>query len=402
MLGSFIFLLSVIIPQFANAQEDIPKINEKQKQALELFSNSQSQHQQTSANDIPQNNLHSDKNILKKIIQQELQENLNEQEKQEQTIIDNQQQQINPIKAIENSKPVKEQGQEQQQQQQVKQRIQQQAESNNNQMETLPEVIIFEHADFGGEQQSIKGSDPNIHSWNDKISSVIVKSGTWQFYEHENYVSPSSKQVGPGYYEYVETPEFNIRNDNITAIKAISSSPQGDHLNSKPVKEQGQEQVTNNDKEVKALELFFNKGTQQQEIQQQSNEDKQQQGVKASTAATENSKPVKEQGQDIQQQQQVKQGIHQKADSNLKQAEPFMLFFNAQLKEQQQQYLKQQQLEQEKQKLQEILNEQEKQQQQPIQQQQTINQQQIEQEVQQKLEQEKQKLQEKLNEQRKQ
>ena len=36
----------MIIPQFANAQEDIPKINEHQKKALELFSNSQSQLQQ--------------------------------------------------------------------------------------------------------------------------------------------------------------------------------------------------------------------------------------------------------------------------------------------------------------------------------------------------------------------
>src|SRR5918993_2031560 len=120
MLGSFIFLLSVIIPQFANAQEDIPKINEKQKEALELFSNAQSQHQQTSDVDIQQNNLNSDKNILKKIIQQELQEKLNEQDKQEQTNVDNKQQ-INPIKAIENTKSLKEQGQEQQQQQQVKQ-----------------------------------------------------------------------------------------------------------------------------------------------------------------------------------------------------------------------------------------------------------------------------------------
>src|SRR5918994_294293 len=202
MLGSFIFLLSVIIPQFANAQEDIPKINEKQKEALELFSNSQSKHQQTSAVDIQQNNINSDKNILKKIIQQELQE-----------------------------KSLKE--------------------------------------------QSIKESVPNVWSWNDKISSVIVKSGTWQFFEHENYGSPSSKQVGPGNYEYVEIPEFNIRNDNITAIKLISSSPQGDHSNSKSLKEQGQEQVTNNDKEIKALELFFNKGIQQQE-------------VKASTATTDN------------------------------------------------------------------------------------------------------------------
>ena len=405
LLGSFIFLLSVIIPQFANAQEDIPKINDNQKEALELFSSSQSQHQQTSAVDIQQNNLDSDKNVLKKIIQQELQEKLNEQEKPEQTNRDNQQQ-INTIKAIENSKSLKEQGQEQQQQQQqqAKQGLQQQQTvSDNNQMETFPEVIIFEHANFEGDQQRVKESVPNVHSWNDKISSVIVKSGTWQFFEHENYGSPSSKIVGPGFYEYVETPEFNIRNDNITAIKALSASPQGDHLNSKSLKEQGQKQVTNNDKEIKALELFFNTGSQQQELQQHSNEGKQQQGVKTNTATAENSKPVKEQGQEPQQ-QQVKQGTKQKADSSQKQTEPFMLFFNAQVKEQQQQYLKQQQLEEEKQKLQEILNEQEKQQQQhqqPIQQQQKINQQQIEQEVQQKLEQEKQKLQEKLNEQKK-
>jgi ATP-dependent Lon protease len=259
-------------------------------------------------------------------------------------------------------------------------------------MGTSPEVIIYEHADFGGEQQHIKESIPNVGSWNDKITSVIVKSGTWQFFEHENYGSPSSKKVGPGYYENVEMPEFNIRNDNITSIKAISSSPQGDHLNSKSLKEQGQEQVTNNDKEIKSI---FNPGIQQQEIQQQSNEGIQQQEVKASTATTENSKPVKEQGQEIQQ-QQVKQDIQQKVDSNDHLTEPFMLFFNAQVKDQQEQYLKSHQLEQEKQELQETLDEQEKQQQQ---QQQTISQQQIEQEVQQKLEQEKQKLQEKLNEQ---
>ena len=373
MLGSFIFLLSVIIPQFANAQEDIPKINEKQKEALELFSNSQSKHQQTSAVDIQQNNINSDKNILKKIIQQELQE-----------------------------KSLKEQGQEQQQQQQqqVKQGIQQQqTESDNNQIKTSPEVIIYEHANFGGEQQSIKESVPNVWSWNDKISSVIVKSGTWQFFEHENYGSPSSKQVGPGNYDYVEIPEFNIRNDNITAIKVISSSPQGDHLNSKSLKEQSQEQVTNNDKEIKALELFFNKGSQQQEIQQHSNEGKQQQQAKAKTATTDNSKPAKEQGQEIQQQQQqqVKQVIQQKADKDHQQTEPFVLFFNKLDQEQQQQYVKQQQQQREqgKQELQEKLNEQKKQQQ-------TISQQQIEQEVQQKLEQEKQKLQEKLNEQKKQ
>src|SRR5688500_8547121 len=139
MLGSFIFLLSVIIPQFANAQEDIPKLNEKQKEALELFSNSQSQIQQTSAVDIQQNNLNSEKNILKKIIQQELQEKLNEQEKQEQTNGDNQQQ-INPIKAIENSKSLKKQSQEQ--------------VTNNN--EEIKALELFFNK--GKQQQEVKAS----------------------------------------------------------------------------------------------------------------------------------------------------------------------------------------------------------------------------------------------------
>ena len=104
---------------------------------------------------------------------------------------------------------------------------------------------------------------------------------------------------------------------------------------------QSQEQVMNNDKEMKALELFFNTGIQQQGIQQQSNEDKEQQ-IKVKTATTENFKP----------------------GSNHQQKEPVMLFFNEQGQGQQQQYVKQQQQqEQGKQKLQEKLNEQKQQEQ---------------------------------------
>src|SRR5215216_5814760 len=306
MLISFIFLVPVIIPQFANAQEDIPKINEQEKKALELFSNSQSQYKQPSTENIQQ----------KKV---------NEQKNQEQT------------------------------------------NSNNNQLETFPKVIVYEHNNFSGEQKQFNGSIPNIGPyWNDKISSVKVISGKWQFFDHENYDGASSKQVGPGDYNDVNIPEFNSTGDTITSFKVISLYPKDNNpLSSNLIKEQSQQnQVTkDDDQQLKALELFFNSQSQEQGIQKQQ-----------------------------QHEQQTNIDDHK--------VEPFMLFFNG--KEQnQQQKIKQQQLEQEKQKLQEIVNQQNNQQQEQ-EQQQTINQQQLEQEMQQRLEQEKQKLQQTLDEQRKQ
>src|SRR5215212_3227825 len=296
MLISFIFLVPVIIPQFANAQEDIQKINEQEKKALELFSNSQSQYKQPSTENIQQNNDNSAQIILKKIIQQELQKKVNEQKNQEQT------------------------------------------NSSNNQLETFPKVIVYEHNNFSGEQKQFNGSVPNIGPyWNDKISSVKVISGKWQFFDHENYDGASSKQVGPGDYNDVNIPEFNSTGDTITSFKVISLYPKDNNpLSSNLIKEQSQQnQVTkDDDQQLKALELFFNSQSQEQGIQQQQ-----------------------------QQEQQTNIDDHK--------IEPFMLFFNE--KEQnQQQKVKQQQLEQdmqqrleqEKQKLQQTLDEQKKQQQQ--------------------------------------
>src|SRR5829696_6676682 len=294
MLISFIFLVPVIIPQFANAQEDIPKINEQEKKALELFSNSQSQYKQPSTENIQQNNDNSAQIILKKIIQQELQKKVNEQKNQEQT------------------------------------------NSSNNQLETFPKVIVYEHNNFSGEQKQFNGSVPNIGPyWNDKISSVKVISGKWQFFDHENYDGANSKQVGPGDYNDVNIPEFNSTGDTITSFKVISLYPKDNNpLSSNLIKEQSQQnQVTkDDDQQLKALELFFNSQSQEQGIQQQQ-----------------------------QQEQQTNIDDHK--------IEPFMLFFNE--KEQnQQQKVKQQQLEQdmqqrleqEKQKLQQTLDEQKKQQ----------------------------------------
>lgn len=93
----------------------------------------------------------------------------------------------------------------------------------------FPEIVVFEDVNFGGSEwrtnldYSYVGDD-----WNDSISSVIVISGTWQFFENANF-GGASTVVGPGYYSFVENQPFNMTNDTISSFRVVSWDPQGDN-----------------------------------------------------------------------------------------------------------------------------------------------------------------------------
>jgi hypothetical protein len=90
----------------------------------------------------------------------------------------------------------------------------------------LPEVVVYKDANWGGDNFRTNldilyvGDD-----WNDSISSIVVVSGTWQFFENSNYGGASSNPIGPGYYNFVENPNVNIANDSVSSFKVISFDP---------------------------------------------------------------------------------------------------------------------------------------------------------------------------------
>jgi Beta/Gamma crystallin len=100
-------------------------------------------------------------------------------------------------------------------------------------MYILPEVVVYKDANFlnntwrfnlpPGWGWSYVGDD-----WNDCISSVVVVSGTWQFFENAGF-GGASTIVGPGYYKFVEDAQFNMQNDTISSIQCIDDQPQGDN-----------------------------------------------------------------------------------------------------------------------------------------------------------------------------
>ena len=89
----------------------------------------------------------------------------------------------------------------------------------------MAEIILFEHINFHGAHKHLYGSESNLaasddSSFNDKISSFVINSGTWQFFRDTNFAGPASTVLGPGRYNWVEN--FGIPNDSISSVRRVT------------------------------------------------------------------------------------------------------------------------------------------------------------------------------------
>lgn len=85
-------------------------------------------------------------------------------------------------------------------------------------------IIIFEHRDFRGRHRHVFGQEANLNNaedstLNDKMSSFVILSGTWEFFRHSNFVEKVGGNLGPGQYESVTN--FGIPNDAVSSLRAL-------------------------------------------------------------------------------------------------------------------------------------------------------------------------------------
>lgn len=89
----------------------------------------------------------------------------------------------------------------------------------------MSEVVLFEHINFHGAHKHLYGSEPNLAApgdsfFNDKTSSFVIVSGSWQFFRDINYSGPASNVFGPGRYNWVES--VGIPNDSVSSVRRVS------------------------------------------------------------------------------------------------------------------------------------------------------------------------------------
>jgi hypothetical protein len=89
----------------------------------------------------------------------------------------------------------------------------------------VPEIIIYEHSHFNTGEGDREGFEFRtnlavswIGDWNDRISSIIIVSGVWRFYNDADFdVKSGIRDLDPGYYA-----NFKEFGDVISSFQPIS------------------------------------------------------------------------------------------------------------------------------------------------------------------------------------
>jgi hypothetical protein len=80
------------------------------------------------------------------------------------------------------------------------------------------ELMLFADSDFRGNQVTLHHDAPDLaeYGFNDRASSLVVRSGVWELCEHHDYGGTCAR-FGPG--EYRQLPGFN---DAISSVRELS------------------------------------------------------------------------------------------------------------------------------------------------------------------------------------
>jgi hypothetical protein len=83
-------------------------------------------------------------------------------------------------------------------------------------------VILFEHANYHGAHKHVLRDEANLnasddHFFNDKVSSLVVFSGQWEFFRDYDFQNPYGAVLSKGIYPFVEN--VGIKNDDMSSLR---------------------------------------------------------------------------------------------------------------------------------------------------------------------------------------
>jgi hypothetical protein len=242
ILGVYLLFVSIMSIQITNAQEEVRKMNPHQKEALQLFSKSPIEQQQLE----PTN----DEAALKTLIQPKFQQN---QQQQEKTIEQNNKQLV-PFELFFNVQPAQSAGKVKSQQieqellqklEQEKQKLEQKLQEQKNQGVSNDSNQIVNPSDARNIQAQSQQQHQQQEPTNDEAALKTLILQKLQIMQQEK----KQQQLQQ------ETNENDIQIVNPSNAKEVKAQSL----------QQQQQQQEDEEQNIKALELFFNTDTQQQQ-----------------------------------------------------------------------------------------------------------------------------------------
>jgi beta/gamma crystallin len=84
----------------------------------------------------------------------------------------------------------------------------------------LPQIIAFEGAELTGDHTHVVGDIRRLGTWDNSISSLIILSGTWEFFDDDDFTGTKMATLGPGVYPRVT--EKGLKDNSISSIRLVS------------------------------------------------------------------------------------------------------------------------------------------------------------------------------------
>jgi beta/gamma crystallin len=84
----------------------------------------------------------------------------------------------------------------------------------------MPQIIVFDDDNFLGDHAHVFGNMKDLGKWGNSISSIIILSGTWDFFDDEDFQGAKMVTLGPGMYPRVTDKGF--KDNSISSIRLAS------------------------------------------------------------------------------------------------------------------------------------------------------------------------------------
>jgi Beta/Gamma crystallin len=78
------------------------------------------------------------------------------------------------------------------------------------------QIVAFDNEEFLGDHVHIFGNMKDLGKWGNSISSMVILSGTWEFFDDEDFTGTSMGTLGPG--TYADVTKHGLKNNSVSSV----------------------------------------------------------------------------------------------------------------------------------------------------------------------------------------
>lgn len=84
----------------------------------------------------------------------------------------------------------------------------------------IPQIVAFDNEGLLGDHIHIFGDVVDLGKWGNSISSMVILSGRWGFFDDEKFEGTKMGELGPG--TYLNIKDKGLKDNSISSIRLVS------------------------------------------------------------------------------------------------------------------------------------------------------------------------------------